>query len=70
MSIIKGNHKKKGMQARSLGDKVTLFNHNAHCTAHCRAVENGQTFHMFSEEEITKLLTKNIPRTARIQLER
>ena len=31
-----------------------------------RAMQNGGTFHSFCEEEIGKLLAKNIARTARI----
>ena len=34
-----------------------------------RAILYGATFHSFCEEEIGKLLAKNIARTARLQLE-
>ena len=32
MSIIQGNHQKKGIRARSPGDKVTLFSYTVQCS--------------------------------------
>lgn len=60
-SIVQNNHQKKGQNCEILDMRLHCFG--------CRARQKfGRTFHTFHEEEIAKLLLKNIARTARIQL--